>query len=192
MKKKTKTRTKSEKCPPRDYLRQEEVGELIEACNDNSRYPLRDKLIILMMYRHGLRCQELVSLKWNQIDFPASRIHITRVKNGNPSVQPLSKRELRWLRLLKKRSRSKFIFMSERNSPLTTRNIQYMLKRIGEIAGLEVHVHPHMLRHGCGFYLASKGTDTRTIQDYLGHRAIRHTVRYTQLEPSRFDNLWDD
>ena len=59
-------------------------------------------------------------------------------------------------------------------------------------AGLPFPVHPHMLRHACGFYLANKGVDTRSIQHYLGHRNIQHTVRYTELAPHRFDGFWDD
>ena len=52
--------------------------------------------------------------------------------------------------------------------------------------------HPHMFRHACGFQLANQGTDTRTLQAYLGHRNIQHTVRYTELSPTRFKNLWRD
>ena len=51
---------------------------------------------------------------------------------------------------------------------------------------------PHMFRHACGFQLANQGTDTRTLQAYLGHRNIQHTVRYTELSPTRFKNLWRD
>jgi type 1 fimbriae regulatory protein FimE len=53
-------------------------------------------------------------------------------------------------------------------------------------------VHPHMFRHATGFYLASKGRDIRAIQDYLGHRNIHRTVRYTDLAPGRFDDFWTD
>ena len=59
-------------------------------------------------------------------------------------------------------------------------------------AQLPFPVHPHMLRHACGFYLANKGIDTRAIQQYLGHRHIQHTVRYTELAPQRFRDFWED
>jgi type 1 fimbriae regulatory protein FimB/type 1 fimbriae regulatory protein FimE len=55
-----------------------------------------------------------------------------------------------------------------------------------------LRVHPHMLRHACGFYLASRGHDTRAIQVYLGHKNIQHTVRYTELSPKRFQEFWMD
>ena len=51
-------------------------------------------------------------------------------------------------------------------------------------------VHPHMLRHACGFYLANQGYDLRLIQDYLGHRDPKHTVHYTRVVGSRFEGLW--
>ena len=53
-----------------------------------------------------------------------------------------------------------------------------------------LNVHPHTLRHSCGYYLADKGTDLRTMQDYLGHRDPRHTVHYTRVAGRRFEGLW--
>lgn len=66
----------------------------------------------------------------------------------------------------------------------------FLIRRYGEIAGLDLAAHPHMLRHACGFALADQGADTRLIQDYLGHRNIQHTVRYTATNPARFERLW--
>ena len=51
-------------------------------------------------------------------------------------------------------------------------------------------IHPHMLRHACGYRLANDGHDTRALQHYLGHKNIQHTVRYTELAPDRFKNFW--
>src|SRR4029434_3689063 len=95
--------------------------------------------------------------------------------------------ELRALRQLKRTHPGfAYVFMSERGSPLSDRTIRHMILRAGEKAGLPFPVHPHMLRHTCGFYLANKGIDTRAIQQYLGHRNIQYTVRYTELAPHRF------
>jgi type 1 fimbriae regulatory protein FimB/type 1 fimbriae regulatory protein FimE len=82
--------------------------------------------------------------------------------------------------------------VSERGGPLTENAVGKLVARAGEAAGLELEVHPHMLRHACGYYLANKGTDTRAIQAYLGHRNIQHTVRYTELAADRFNGLWSD
>jgi type 1 fimbriae regulatory protein FimB/type 1 fimbriae regulatory protein FimE len=82
--------------------------------------------------------------------------------------------------------------VSERGSPMTVSNFQKLISRATKAAGLKIKAHPHMLRHACGFKLANDGVDTRSIQSYLGHRNIQHTVRYTELTPQRFKNFWKD
>jgi type 1 fimbriae regulatory protein FimB/type 1 fimbriae regulatory protein FimE len=69
-----------------------------------------------------------------------------------------------------------------------------MVKKAGKKAKLpfQVQVHAHMLRHSTGYKLAGDGHDTRSIQDYLGHKDIRHTVRYTELSPKPFRDFWRD
>ena len=67
------------------------------------------------------------------------------------------------------------------------------MQRAGQAAGLtSLRVHPHMLRHSTGYKLANDGRDTRSIQSYLGHKNIQHTVRYTELAPGRFKDFWKD
>jgi len=102
-------------------------------------------------------------------------------------------RELRTLRQLKRTyAESAFLFVTERGGPITEATVRKMMARAGQEAHIGLPVHPHMLRHTIGFYLANNGVDTRTIQAYLGHRNIKHTVRYTQLAPERFRALWRD
>ena len=103
-------------------------------------------------------------------------------------------KELRALRRLQREQelKSPFLFGSERGTPFTKRGFQAMVERAGEAAGFDMKIHPHMLRHACGFKLANDGVDTRTIQAYLGHKTIQHTVRYTELAPTRFKSLFRD
>lgn len=156
------------------------------------RHPVRDRALILLMYRHGLRVSEVNSLRWHQIDLNRANIHIHRRKNGKPSVHPLYGDELRLLRRIgRDYPDTPYVFVSERKAPLSERIIHQIVQRAGKEASLDFPVHPHMLRHGCGYYLADKGFDTRVIQDYLGHRQIQHTVKYTELAPGRFVGLWD-
>jgi type 1 fimbriae regulatory protein FimB len=82
------------------------------------------------------------------------------------------------------------LFVSDRRLPLNRRTVWVAIRAYGESAGLPLDAHPHMLRHACGFALADQGADTRLIQDYLGHRNIQHTVRYTATNPARFERLW--
>jgi type 1 fimbriae regulatory protein FimB/type 1 fimbriae regulatory protein FimE len=177
----------------REYLTDSEVDRLIKAASSN-RYGHRDATMILVAYRHGLRVAELVALRWDAIDFGHGRLHVSRVKGSAESVHPLSGRELRALRRLKREQEpaSPFIFTSERGAPFTPAGFRKMIARLGIAACFDFPVHPHMLRHACGYKLANDGHDTRSLQAYLGHKNIQHTVRYTELAPMRFKNFWHD
>ena len=84
------------------------------------------------------------------------------------------------------------VFTSERGGPMKRANVHKIVARAGRLAGLPFPAHPHMLRHACGYKLANDGQDTRAIQQYLGHKNIQHTVRYTELAPTRFKDFWRD
>jgi type 1 fimbriae regulatory protein FimB/type 1 fimbriae regulatory protein FimE len=177
----------------REYLTGAEVERLIKVAGDN-RYGHRDSTMVLIAYRHGLRPIELVSLRWEQVDFARSELHVARVKGSAASVHPLTGRELRVLRRLQREQdpTSPFVFTSERGTPFSTAGWRKMVARLGVAAGFEFPAHPHMLRHACGYKLANDGVDTRSLQAYLGHRNIQHTVRYTELAPTRFKDFWRD
>jgi type 1 fimbriae regulatory protein FimB/type 1 fimbriae regulatory protein FimE len=101
--------------------------------------------------------------------------------------------ELRALRrLAREQGRSEFAFVSERGAPFSAAGFAKLVERAGEAAKLGFKAHPHMLRHACGYKLANDGVDTRSLQAYLGHRNIQHTVRYSELSPARFKNFWRD
>lgn len=177
----------------RKYLRADEVNAIIRAAKKVGRHGVRDAAMILLMFRHGLRTAELVALKWSQIDLVGGYIEVRRSKQGRDSTHPLRSPELRALRQIQRNyPDTQYVFVSERKAPFSTRSIRHIVARAGELAGIPFPVHPHQLRHACGYYLASLGHDTRAIQDYLGHKNIHHTVRYTQMSPQRFENFWMD
>jgi integrase len=175
----------------RKYLTEREVEQLMAAARKASRWGHRDATMILIGYRHGLRAGELCDLQWQQVELPAGRLHVHRSKNGSPSVHPLKGDEIRALRRLQReQGASAYVFESERGGPMTPKAFGALFGRIGERAKMAFPVHPHMLRHGCGFKLANDGHDTRALQAWLGHKNIQHTVRYTELAPDRFKNFW--
>ncbi len=189
---KVPSRPKNADVRSREYLTREEVDALMNAAGKVGRHQLRDRTLILMTYRHGLRVSEAVDLKWDQIDLKAGRIHVNRLKNGNAATHFLEGDEIRALRRVRREyAGSPFVFSTERGGPLSRSTVNKLVERTGQRAGISFPVHPHMLRHACGFYLADRGVDTRTIQDYLGHKSIQHTVRYTQLTPHKFKGLWN-
>ena len=177
----------------REHLTPTEIDRVIAAAGKVGRCGHRDSTMILVAYRHGLRVSELVSLRWDQVDLDNGRLHVRRRKNGLPSTHPLYGPELRALRrLLRERGDTRYVFVSERKAPMATSTFRRIIARAGQVAGIQMPLHPQMLRHSTGFKLANDGQDTRAIQHYLGHKCIQHTVRYTELTAHRFKDFWDD
>jgi type 1 fimbriae regulatory protein FimB/type 1 fimbriae regulatory protein FimE len=175
----------------REYLTETEVERLIKAAR-GGRWGHRDATLILTAFRHGLRASEICDLEWSQVEFGRlASLHVRRVKNGKPSVHPLRGDEIRMLRELRRQfPDSGYVFVTERGGPFVAEAVNQLIKRIGRRAGFAFPIHAHMLRHACGYALANAGHDTRALQDWLGHRSIQHTVRYTELSPTRFRDFW--
>jgi type 1 fimbriae regulatory protein FimB/type 1 fimbriae regulatory protein FimE len=182
-------RPRNRELRPREYLTPAEVERLISTAR-KGRHGHRDATLIFIAYRHGLRATELCDLEWSQVEFSRSAsLHVRRAKNGKPSVHPLRGDEIRALGELQRQfPDSGYVFATERDGPFTPDAANRLIKRIGARAGFDFPVH-WTLRHGCGYALANAGHDTRAIQDWLGHRSIQHTVRYTELAPDRFKDF---
>jgi integrase len=178
----------------KDFLTEAEMMRFLDAARQG-RHGVRDHLMMLMSYRHGLRVSELIDIRLKDLDLETGRLFVRRKKGSLSTHQPIEGDELRalraWLRVRQEHpnARAPYLFLSERG-PMTRQAVNYLAKEIGRRAKLRFHVHPHMLRHSTGFYLANKGYDTRLVQDYLGHKNIAHTVRYTRTAAVRFEGLW--
>ena len=178
---------------PRDYITEDELRSMVESTK-RSRYHWRDATMLMLTFYHGLRVSELCQVRRSQVDLKHGHIWVERLKGSLSTQQPLLPHELRALkRYLKQRGDSglPWLFLSERGNQFTRFTINYMVRTAAERAGLGFSVHPHMLRHGCGYALANRGYDLRLIQDYLGHRDPKHTTRYTRTAAHRFERLWD-
>lgn len=179
----------------RKYLTQPEVESLMLGAKQG-RHPERDYCLIYMSFIHGFRVSEVCGVRLSDIDLQEGSLYIRRKKNGFSTIHPLLGNEMEairaWLKVRKKLpgAESDWLFLSRQGGPLTRQRVYQIISRLGEIADIPVVSHPHMLRHACGFALADRGVDTRLIQDYLGHRNIRHTVRYTASNAERFEGVW--
>jgi len=179
----------------KDYLTEAEMKRFLDAAR-SGRHGVRDYALLLMAYRHGMRVSELIDVRLSDVDLVTARLFVRRKKGSLSTHQPIEGDELRaikaWLRqrsLNNSSNCSPFLFLSERG-PMTRQAVSYLVGQTGRRADLSSRVHPHTLRHSCGYYLANRGYDTRLIQDYLGHRNIAHTVRYTRTAATRFEGLW--
>ena len=174
----------------KDYLNETEIADLLQGAK-RGRHGIRDHLLVLMMYRHGLRVSEAIGLRRDDINLDQARLWVRRLKSGLAVEQPITGDELRAIKryLATRPDRLPWLFVSERAQALTRQSVNYLIAAAATRAGLPP-VHPHMLRHSCGFALANRGYDLRLIQDYLRHRDPRHTVHYTRVVGSRFEGIW--
>ncbi|EAX5602887.1 integrase [Salmonella enterica subsp. enterica] len=180
----------------RKYISDMEWDKFFNAITDSVN-EVRDKTMFKMAYRHGLRVSELIGIKITDLDISGRTVYIRRLKNGFSTIHPLQEETCilisRWL---EKRSGytlhndNDWLFVSVRGERLSRQWVYKLSQKYGKKAGISLKIHPHMLRHACGYALANQGLDTRLIQDYLGHRNITHTVRYTASNPARFIRVW--
>lgn len=179
----------------RKHLTQGEISRLL-AATQSGQNPERDYLLILLSFRHGLRVSEAITIQMEQLDIESGVLYVKRLKRGLSTVHPIQPDEVkaitRWLEVRSQITPANpYLFVTgQRGALMSRQTVHHLLRRYGELAGLGVRAHPHMLRHACGFALADQGLDTRLIQDYLGHRNIQHTVLYTASNAARFKRMW--
>lgn len=176
----------------REHLARHEMRKLLAATR-HGRYPARNYAMALLTWRHGFRACEICDLRLSDLDLTARTIYCRRRKNSNPSLHPLMADEIRalasWLRK-RPDDAGDLVFVTERDGALSPNTFWRLVRDAGRRAGFAFPVYAHMLRHSCGFQLANRGRDLRLIQDYLGHRYVQNTVRYTRVNPGRFSGLW--
>jgi type 1 fimbriae regulatory protein FimB/type 1 fimbriae regulatory protein FimE len=178
---------------PRDYLSEREIESMIQACKRN-RHALRDQALLLVGFRHCLRSRELCGLRWSDMDLKGARLHVRRAKGGSESAHPLSGRELRLLRALKRQHKAReYVFVSERGTPLSTRALRRIVADAGRCAGISFPVNAHALRHSGCTHLSGRGMDVRMLAAFAGFRNIQHVMRYVAIDAGRYrHHYWHD
>jgi type 1 fimbriae regulatory protein FimE len=186
-------RKKNKEVRGREWLVEDEVDSLRRIAAGLGRHGHRDATMILLAYTHGLRVNELLKVRWDQVDLKHATFVIQRLKGSISGTHPLRRIEVTALKKLAGDRRG-LVFRSERGAGLSASGFRKIVARAGEAAELGFTVHPHMLRHGCGYKLTNDGHDIRVIQAWLGHAEIQNTVLYTAMAPGRFakQKFWED
>lgn len=182
----------------KEHLSQHEVRQLITAARIFGKANAeRDALLIHLMYTHGLRTREVVRLVWDDIDLTKKLFQPRRADNGTNAPHSIPKRELQMLKGYKKRCvDGRYVFPSpqKKGSHLSERSVRRIVQIAGREAGLGSHIHPHMLRHSCGFALIKKGIAHSVVQAYMGHVKPVSTLQYTESDTDvtrQIGSIWD-
>ncbi len=167
----------------RKFIYEDEVNILFELASQ-TRYPIRDKAIILLMYNHAYRSTELCNLKWDYIDFHRNKIFVMRQKGGKDFPHKLSFPEKELLLKLKftYAIESPYVFLTENNRPFERHGLKMLMRRLEKRCdNIDTHISPRTLRHAKGVFLREKGVRMEDIRDYLGHKHLSSTEIYTEM-----------
>lgn len=164
-------------------LSKEEIEKLTFATKN-----INHRLIIQIGYSSGLRVSEIISLKWEDIDFDRNIIHLKKAKGKKDRVVMLSQKVKAGLLNLSA-SKQGYVFLTNRNGKYTDRTIQKIIENATLKAGIQKNVTPHTLRHSFATHLLENGTDIRYIRDLLGHSDISTTLIYTKVSNRNIHNI---
>ncbi len=164
-------------------LSREEINRMFESVNN-----LKHRLIIMFLYYTGIRLNELINLKWQDIDFEREIIHLKVTKGSRDRVLFLHSRLKDFINILKPKKQG-LIFVSNFSKKYNKRTIQSIVKNTAKKAGIEKKVTPHTLRHSFATHLLEAGADIRHIQKLLGHKNLRTTQIYTHVANKDIKNL---
>jgi type 1 fimbriae regulatory protein FimB/type 1 fimbriae regulatory protein FimE len=169
---------------PREHLSRDEVLALCKAARSN-RYGTRDAAAIWLAFNHGLRVSELADLRWADVQWEERRLMVRRLKGSQSGEHPLTEQDKRYLGPL----RGKGQRPADRVFAITAAGFRKMLARLvlpADLAALTVH--PHMLRHACGYDMVGRA-DLQARAAFMGHKRLENTIRYSQLDPDQFEGL---
>ena len=156
----------------------------------------RDRAMFELFYSSGLRLSELADLDLNDVNLQSGEAEVTG-KGRKTRIVPVGQQALSalaaWLqqRLPLARDNTVALFLNQRGTRLTPRSIQLRLKRWALQAGLNQHVHPHLLRHAFATHVLQSSGDLRAVQEMLGHASISTTQVYTHLDWQHLAKVYD-
>jgi site-specific recombinase XerD len=179
-------------------LKREDVATLLDRIPARSPLELRDRALFELAYSCGLRCEEIVNLDRDSVDFDSEELRIlgkgskTRVVPiGEPAQRSLERYLARGRPALEPRGDEPALFVSKSGRRLGPSDVRRRLQAWLRHAGLASGISPHSLRHSFATHLLEGGADLRTIQELLGHASVSTTQVYTWIESRRLRKQYD-
>ncbi|MFP4000686.1 MAG: site-specific tyrosine recombinase/integron integrase [Thermoplasmata archaeon] len=160
------------------YLKEDEVRKLL---NSPERKNVRDRLILRILYRCGLRVSEVTSLKIQDINFDEGMITVRGGKGDKDRIVPIDDDTLDLIQLYKGDKDKGVLILSQRGKALSNRQVERIVKKYAKRAGLKKNVYPHMLRHSFAVHSLKSGMNLRSVQKMLGHASLTTTQIYLDL-----------
>ena len=178
------------------YLNFEDTEKLLNAFDNNNYIGLRNSLILEMLYSTGMRVSEISSLKVKDISLSNKSIRVTG-KGNKERIVYFGTRCLNLLNEYLKKSYNKlnknnieYLFLSKTGKKINDREIRFIIDDAAKIAGIEIKISPHVLRHTFATHMLTDGADLRSVQELLGHENLSTTQIYTHLTNEKIRNVY--
>ncbi len=182
------------------YLTIDEIFYLLDSVPDEqmpSKKPLRDKTILELLYATGIRCSELCSITYQDIDMENKTIRIFGKGRKERFALFGSKAKERIENYLTYErpaitNKADFLFVSHNNHPLDPRSVQRIIQSFRIFLKGNKSITPHKIRHSFATHLLNQGADLRTVQELLGHATLASTEKYTHVTTSELAQMCKD
>ena len=176
----------------------EEVDDLLNAPDINTKDGLRDKAMLETMYASGLRVSELLALELSRINFNTGVITIIgkgekmrKVPVGDFALEYIVKYVEDVRNKMKKKNKDKELFLSKYGKKLSRQYFFKVVKKYASLAGISENISPHTLRHSFATHMLENNADLRVVQELLGHTNIATTEIYTHISTKRIVSAYD-
>lgn len=177
------------------YFSQEEIVHLLDKITLNTKDFIRDRAILETFYATGIRCNELIQITMNDINFTYKTIFITGKGNKQRIVlfgKIAKKRILEYINEYRNniKNPTPYLFLNQKGNKLTARQIQKMFTLFSHHLTIKKSLTPHKLRHSFATHLLNAGMDLRSLQELLGHASLNTTERYTHVSTKDLQNAY--
>lgn len=181
---------------------QEEVFNLLDGVKDENlptKYPLRDRSILELLYATGVRCSELVNIKVDDINFIEKSIRVfgkgrkERMVLFGAKAKSVIADYLENERIfLAGKTNSEYLFLNTSGTQLTSRSVQRIFEMFRKFLKIDRHLTPHKMRHSFATHLLNQGVDLRVIQELLGHTNLSTTEIYTHVSSAEMSKICEN